>query len=106
MVMVEAPQYVIGTDPRHDERVFITHTQEPFFVAEIFHLRSQNEEQQMELKKTYEIASSFEYRNMYVLVGVLQLVQSRSHTSDELATLIRKTADWYQAVLKSNEEIV
>lgn len=98
---MKPPRFIIGDNPLVDsERIFITHTREPMFIAEVFHFDIMDEESQLEAKRAFAIASSLEYEDEYIVIGVRQIITNKEYTVDQLARLMSRTGDWYFSLLK------
>lgn len=98
--MTKLPRFIIGDNPLAiNERIFITHTREPYFVAEVFHFDIDDTEDQMKAKAAFKLGSSLEYEDEYIVIGVMQLLEKRPHTRDQLAKIMSRTGDWYHALL-------
>lgn len=98
---MKPPIFIVGDNPldRSPGRIFITHTREPMFVAEVFHFDIMDEESQMEAKQTFTIASSLEYHDEYIVIGVREMIATKKHSANQLAKLISRTGDWYYELI-------
>lgn len=105
--MPELPEFIIGDNPTsdHSNRIFITHTTEPLFIAEVFHFDINDEESQAEAKSLFEVGSSLEHQNEYIVIGVRKLMETKEHNADQLAKIMSRTGDWYFNLLKHEDEI-
>jgi hypothetical protein len=98
---MKLPIFIIGDNilSKHPERIYITHTQDPIFFAEVYHLHITDEAGQMERKQSFTIYSTLEHNDHYIVIGIRQMITDTGHTADQLAELMSRTGDWYSTYL-------
>lgn len=91
---------------KSDGRVFILHNRSPRLFAEVFSFHLADEKAQMDCKRQFTIGSSLEHNDEYYVFGCLWVMPEEKFTTkniqeqaDELAAIMRRMADWYEAYL-------
>jgi hypothetical protein len=99
---MKLPKFLFCENPiadKSDGRTFILHARKPAILAELFHFDQSENEKIMNCKRQFEIGSSLDYSpSEYIVLGTVW-IEANTCSADELASIMRRMADWYEAYL-------
>jgi hypothetical protein len=88
--------------------LFVLHTRKPRMLIKVLDFDSDDEIAIMEEKKQISIGGSLEYGDKYFLFSLVEVYDEIDNeaqkTANDLAKLMRRAADWFEAYLKFEDK--
>lgn len=103
------PTFMISFNPMSEhQQLYVTHTKDPFFVAEVHGFTDEIRCREFELPLTHYSRTHFDGK-FYVLEVKFLISQKVIPVTQEegykMAGLFRRSADWFHAYIKFQKEV-
>ena len=110
MISTKPPKFLLCENPMADEihghREFVLHTRYPVIIAQIIDCSDMTEDEQMKVKSEITVGSMLDLDQEYYVFNAIYIEPGygantdAQKIADNLAGIMRRMADWYEAYIK------